>query len=403
MVSAGANVDPLTADQRADALVERLSAFVSQPHALPVEEVRLVRAPGRVNLIGEHTDYNLGYVLPVAIDLDAWMCSVASDDGMVRLMSVQEGPAEFALSTPGAPTGTWQDYVAGITRSLAQSGVEVRAVSAVVDSTVPAGAGLSSSAALELAAAWTISQSAPVPMSGTDLARAAQRAENEYVGVRSGLMDQFAAVHGIRGSALLLDCRSLEYRKVELPRGLTLVALDSRNPHRLGTSEYNVRREQCERGVAQIRATNPGVASLRDVTPEMLRTASPRLDDVVARRCEHVVHENERVMATVEALEEADLDEVGRLFAESHASLRDLFEVSSVELDALVEIAKSVRGVVGARMTGGGFGGCTVNLVHDDAVEELRSTVAREYPRRAGREAGFHVVQSADGAGLVDL
>ncbi len=361
-----------------------------------------MRAPGRVNLIGEHTDYNLGFVLPVAISLETWIASVPRADGVVRLASRQEaGQHSFALAEPGAPTGEWRDYVAGVAREMAADGVPLRAVSAVIDSSIPAGSGLSSSAALELAAAWTLCEAMPPPLSSMDLARAAQRAENNYVGVRSGLMDQFASAHGEAGAALLLDCRSLTYRTVALPADLRLVAIDTRSPHRLASSEYNARRAQCELGVATLTRRFPGVESLRDVSAEMLSDARELLDEETWRRCAHVVEENRRALDTVAALEAADLEAVGRLFAESHASLRDNYEVSSPELDSLVEIASAVRGVAGARMTGAGFGGCTVNLVHADALERLRAAVDTEYPRRAGRQAGFHVVDAVDGAGAV--
>jgi galactokinase len=234
-----------------------------------------------------------------------------------------------------------------------------------------------------------------------DLAQLAQRAENEYVGVACGLMDQFASANGQAGAALLLDCRSLEYRPVLLPRGLAIVVLDTNSPRRLAASEYNSRRADCERGVALLATRYPGVSSLRDATVPMLEATADVLGAQVLRRCRHVVEENGRVLEAVAALEAGDLDAVGRLFAQSHVSLRDLYDVSSPELDALVDIATSVPGVIAARMTGAGFGGCTVNLVDEDSVEALRAAVAGEYPVRMGRQAGFHVVDAVDGAGVV--
>jgi galactokinase len=394
----------VTDEARAAALIERLAELSPDARHSP-ERVRIVRAPGRVNLIGEHTDYNLGFVLPAAISLDTWMASWPSDDGIVRLVSLQEGEApEFDVGSPGQARGVWSDYVAGVAWSLAREGdAEMRAVSAVVDSTIPLGAGLSSSAALELAAAWTLSTSVPPQLAPMALAKAAQRAENEYVGVKSGLMDQFASSHGQAGMALMFDCRSLEYRAVGIPAGLTIVAIDTHTPHRLGASEYNARRAQCEHGVAAITMRHPGVRSLRDVSIEMLEESTDLLDEETLRRCGHVVRENDRVLQAADALASGDLRAVGRLFAESHASLRDLYEVSSPELDALVEIASSVPGVVGARMTGAGFGGCTVNLVRNEALGALRAAIQAEYPRRSGREAGFYVVNPVDGAGVVSL
>ena len=388
-------------EERAAGLTRRLVELVPEAAQAPAR-IRTVRAPGRVNLIGEHTDYNLGFVMPVAIGLETWIVSWPSDDDVVRMESLQEGPGrEFNVASPGEADGDWSDYVAGVAWSLGGVGVPLRGVTAVIDSTLPLGAGLSSSAALELAAAWTLSADMPPHLPTMQLAQAAQRAENEYVGVKSGLMDQFASAHGRANTALLFDCRSLEYRPVELPSGVRLIAIDTKSPHRLGSSEYNARRAQCDAGVEAMAARHPGINSLRDVTIEMLTSAADVLDEETMRRCEHVIRENARVLETAAALESGHLETVGQLLAESHASLRDLYEVSSDELDALVDIAASVPGVIGARMTGAGFGGCTVNLVREDAVEALRGAVEQEYPRRAGHEAAFYVLEAVDGAGPV--
>ncbi len=366
------------------------------------EEVRIVRAPGRVNLIGEHTDYNLGYVFPAAISLETWMASLPRDDGKIRVISLQEpGDHLFDAKDPGPPTGEWRDYVAGVARVLGDLQVPIRGMTAVIDSDIPVGSGLSSSAALELAAAWSLSETTPPPLPAMDLARAAQRAENEYVGVKSGLMDQFASSHGQAGAALLLDCRTFDHHAIPLPEGVRLVAIDTATPHRLGASEYNARREQCQRGVAALATRHPGVESLRDVTVGMLRDATDLLDEETIRRCRHVVEENDRVLAAANALVNGQLDMVGLYFAESHASLRDLYNVSSPELDALVDIARIVPGVIGARMTGAGFGGCTVNLVHEDAVDALKQAVNGEYPRRTGYQPRVYVVDAVEGASLL--
>ena len=369
-------------------------------------EVRIVRAPGRVNLIGEHTDYNGGLVLPAAIDLEIRLAVLPTNDRRVEVILLSNGErAGFNLDALPEASGGWLDYVAGTAWSLVEAGLQVRGFRAVLASTLPASAGLSSSAALELASAWALLDPpdlAAHAIDGMGLARLAQRAENEYVGVMSGLMDQFASSLGGRGAAMLLDCRSLDYRSVPLPLAAhVLVACDSASPRRLGTSEYNARRAQCERAVAVIAATDPAVRSLRDVDLDRLASVADRLDEETMRRCEHVIRENDRVRANVAAFETGDLEAVGRLFAESHASLRDLFEVSSPELDALVEIAVGVPGVAAARMTGAGFGGCTVNLVARDAVDRLRAAVAAEYPPRTGLQARVFVVEPADGAGLV--
>jgi galactokinase len=271
----------------------------------------------------------------------------------------------------------------------------------VISSTLPMNAGLSSSAALELAAAWALLGDLATEVEPLRLAMLAQRAENEYVGVQCGLMDQFASACGAVGAALLLDCRSLDWRPVRIPDGLSLVVVNSGSARKLGTSDYNLRRAQCEEGVAELAKIDPTVHSLRDATEELLARASDRLDPVVLRRCRHIVAENLRVEATVAALEAGDLEAVGGSFAAGHASLRDLFEISSPELDALVEIARSVPGVVAARMTGGGFGGCTVNLVAPDAVDALHNAVVREYPARTGLTPTVMPVEAAAGAGRI--
>ena len=363
--------------------------------------IRIARAPGRVNLIGEHTDYNLGFVMPAAIDLETWLCFVPTDDRRVEVELEDGERGSFDLDAPPPSEGEWLDYIAGTAWSLELEGVAVRGLRGILRSTLPIGAGLSSSAALEVVAAHALSAELPIPLPGMRLAQVAQRAENEYVGVKSGLMDQFASTLGQRGSALLLDCRSLEYRPIGLPEGHVLVALNTNAPHKLETSQYNARRAQCEAAVALLAKDDPSIKALRDVDMPMLERVRDVLDEESFRRCEHVVRENERVLAAEEALARGDLDAVGRLFAESHASLRDLYEVTSDELDAMVEIAVAVPGVRGSRMTGAGFGGCTVNLVEASAVDRLREVVMREYPARTGIEPEVYVVTAADGAGMV--
>lgn len=388
----------MTAERR-QALIERLLEREPEARRRP-DDVRVVRAPGRVNLIGEHTDYNLGFVLPSAISLETWIAAVPSKNRRVQLTSLETGETRaFDIDHPGPRRGNWVDYVAGVAWVLTERGVPLQGVSGVIDTTIPVGAGLSSSAALELAAAWTLSREVPPPLEPMALAEVAQQAENVYVGVRCGLMDQFAATFGQAGKALLLDCRSLEHQAVKLPAGHVLVALDTRTPRRLDASEYNARRAQCEGAVAALAGVYRDVASLRDVTPQMLKRLAQLVDEQTLRRCQHVVGENERVRRTLAALEAADVGALRRLFAESHASLRELYEVSSPELDALVAIASAVPGVVAARMTGAGFGGCTINLVEARAVEDLRRAVEREYPPRADRTAGFYVVEAVGGAG----
>lgn len=363
------------------------------------DAIRVVHAPGRVNLIGEHTDYNEGFVLPAAIDLGITIALVPTDDRRVELSLLDADDRDgFDLDAIGPARGRWIDYVAGTAWALAEAGVETRGFRGLLTSDLPSGAGLSSSAAIEMASAWALSGGDRPALDTMRLALTTQRAENAYVGVNSGLMDQFAVAFGVADHALLLDCRSLEHRSVALPAGTSLVICHSGSPRKLASSEYNTRRAECERAVTGLQALDPAITALRDVTPALLAAGADRLDEAAFMRADHIVHENERVLATIEALGAGDLDAVGRAFAASHASLRDRFEVSSPALDALVDIASGVPGVVGARLTGAGFGGCTVNLVLDDAVESLAAAVTAEYPVRTGLTPRVFVVRAADGA-----
>jgi galactokinase len=386
----------------ADELVAALRTWEPDAVAAAPAAVRVIRAPGRVNLIGEHTDYNLGYVLPAAIDREIRMAVVPTTDRRVQLTRLDSGErAAFHLDAVPERTGTWIDYVAGIAWALADAGLAATGLRGVIASDLPENAGLSSSAAIELASAWALLANGAADVDRLTLARICQRAENGYVGVLSGLMDQFASSCGVADHALLLDCRSFDWRAVALPDAVRLVVLHSGSSRKLDGSAYNERRAQCDAAVAALALADPNVRSLRDVTPALLAAERHRLDPVVARRAEHIVAENERVLAVVEALAAGDLVEVGALFAAGHASLRDLFEISSPELDALVEIAGSVDGVVAARMTGGGFGGCTVNLVRPDAIDPLAAAVEAEYPARTGLTPMVLRVRAADGAGYV--
>jgi galactokinase len=354
-----------------------------------------------VNLIGEHTDYNEGFVLPIAIDLGITITLMPTDDRRVAVTLADSGETDgFDVDAIGPRAGRWIDYVAGTAWAMAEAGLPVRGFRGVLTSDLPQGAGLSSSAALELASAFALSGGSEPPTERMTLARIAQRGENEYVGVACGLMDQFASAHGVAGSALLLDCRSLDHRPVPLPLDdVALIVAHSGSSRRLEQSAYNERRAQCEAAVAAIAARHAGIRSLRDVTSAMLDGAE--LEPLLARRARHVVGENGRVLDTVAALEDGDLAVVGRLFDASHASLRDLYEVSSPELDALVEIARSVPGVLGARLTGAGFGGCTVSLVRREAIGRLTDEIMDRYPVRTGLTPRVFEVRPANGAGVV--
>lgn len=365
------------------------------------DDIRVIRAPGRVNLIGEHTDYNLGLVLPAAIDREIHMAVLPTADRRVDLTRLDTGErAAFDLDRPRPRDGSWLDYVAGTAWAVAEAGLPVHGFHGVIASDLPESAGLSSSAAIELASAWALMGDAAGELDPLAVARICQRAENGYVGVMSGLMDQFASACGVESHALFLDCRSYDWRPIPLPKA-SLVVLHSGSPRKLDGSAYNTRRAQCEAAVTALQAADPSVVSLRDVSADLLAAERSRLDPVVARRAEHVVAENQRVSATIAALEAGDLEAVGELFAASHASLRDLFDVSSPELDALVEIASSVDGVVAARMTGGGFGGCTVNLVMPEAMERLALAIQVDYAARTGLTPTVLPVRPARGAGYL--
>jgi len=386
-----------------DAAELRGRLAVAEPGAAAdPSRVRVVRAPGRVNLIGEHTDYNDGFVLPAAIDLEVRIAYLPTDDGRVHLASADHAdPADFLLDPLPAPGGAWADYVAGTAWAMREAGLSVRGLRGVLASTVPVGAGLSSSAALELASAWALSGDAAPATDPLTLARVAQRAENAHVGVRCGLMDQFASANGRADAAVLLDCRTLATRPVPLPPGIVLVVAHTGVPRALSGSAYNERRAECEAAVAAIARHVPDVRALRDVDAALLARYADELPDVVAARARHVVDENARVLAAETALGSGDLAEVGRLFAASHASLRDLYAVSCPELDLLVAIAAATPGVHASRMTGAGFGGCTVSLVEPDAVAPLIARIEGEYAQRSGRTPRAWAVRAVDGAGVV--
>src|SRR3954468_13701659 len=381
------------------ALAERLREVAPDAAARP-DDVRVVHAPGRVKLIGEHTDYNLGFVLPVAIGLGISVALLPNDEGLVRLTLAETGEtAEFQVANPGAKSGHWSDYVRGIAWAMNEAGLGPRGFDGLLASDLPQGAGLSSSAAISVVSSWALAGGEAPPVEPMSLVHVVRRSENGYIGLNNGIMDQFASIFGRAGHALLLDCRVEHHHAIPLiDPDLALVACHSGSPRKLESSAYNERRAQGDAATAEIAKSEPWVTSLRDVTPAMLDQARPRLDPVVAARAEHVVHENQRVIDAVAALESGDLPTVGRLFAESQASMRDLFGISSPELDALVEIATGVPGVIGARLTGAGFGGCTINLVHRDAVAALRGGVMRDYPPRTGLTPRVFEVQAADGA-----
>ncbi len=364
-------------------------------------EPRLFRAPGRVNLIGEHKDYNEGFVLPIAINLGITVAAGRREDRRVRVHSINlEESAEFDLCAPGPrQRGIWLDYVEGVARALLELELPLVGADMALCGDVSLGGGLSSSAALEMSAGLALLALSGIELDRKSLALAGQKAEHTYVGAKCGIMDQFIGTLGREGHALLIDCRRLEGTLVPLHLPDTdVVVCNSKVKHSLASSEYNMRRAECERGVAFLRAAMPGITALRDVRIDAFRLHQDRLPEPVRRRCRHVISENERTLAAARALESGALEEVGRLMNASHDSLRDDYEVSCRELDILVEAARSVDGVAGARMTGGGFGGCTVSLVRREALEVFRSVVGREYLGATGVSPDIFTVEAVDGA-----
>jgi galactokinase len=369
------------------------------------DATRLFRAPGRVNLIGEHTDYNDGFVLPMAIDRETCVAARARDDRRVRLYSLNvDEHAEFDLDAPGErERGIWLDYIEGIAHALERRGVRLRGAELAISSDVPVGAGLSSSAALEVSAGLALASLAGVEVDRVTLALAGQEAEHTYVGAKVGIMDQFIAALGQAGHALLIDCRTLETKAIPIDTTETVIAIcDTRVKHELSASEYNTRRAECEQGVELLRRMGlHGIRALRDVSEADLEEYGGALPEVVGRRCRHVVTENARTLAAADALAGGRLEEMGQLMLASHASLSRDYEVSCRELDLLVAIAMSdaVGGAtLGARMTGGGFGGCTVNLVRRDALADFSETITREYTAATGQTPNIYVSEAGEGA-----
>ncbi len=362
------------------------------------------RAPGRVNLIGEHTDYNDGFVFPMAIDFEMRMAGRKRADRMVRIYSQEyQRVVEFSLDNITFDGGEqWSNYPRGVLSELQEAGLELPGMDLAFSGNIPQGAGLSSSAALEVVTAVIARELAGFTFDDPKLARLCQRAENEFVGMKCGIMDPFISLMGRKGHALFLDCRSLEFRHIPLTLGdYRVVICKSGVKHSLVDSEYNVRRRQCEEGVAVLSKRFWEVWALRDVTLEQLERCRPELDPVIYRRCRHIVEENERVVESVAALTAGDLARFGGLMNASHDSLRDLYEVSCPEIDRLVELARSVPRVLGSRMTGGGFGGCTVNLVAESAIPEFERMVLEPYRKETGIEPEFYISTPAAGAKIL--
>ncbi len=366
----------------------------------------IIRAPGRVNLIGEHTDYNDGFVLPMAIDREVQLAARARTDRAVHMIALEfDGArAEFTLDAPIAHDAThrWSNYIRGVAWALQAHGLALPGLDVMIHGDVPRGSGLSSSAALEVAAATLFQVFGKFALDQVTLARLCQKAENDFVGVKSGIMDQFISALATADHALLIDCRDYTYRAVPLPPDARIIVCDTMKRRGLVDSEYNARRAECDQAVQLLSAKiGQPIRALRDVSPAEFAPFASELPLNVAKRARHIITENARVLDAVNAAQHHDLVTLGKLMDASHASPRDDFQVSCAELDTMVEIARHQPGCLGARLTGAGFGGCTVNLVANDAVTDFVANVTRDYHARSGHVPQIYACRATAGAGLV--
>ena len=364
---------------------------------------RIFRAPGRVNLIGEHTDYNDGFVMPAAVGFSTYVAITKRADRKFLIYSA-EFPEHFDFDLDRLPetrNRQWCDYVLGVARVLQQRGHSLPGANLLVRGEVPIGAGLSSSAALEVAFARAITSVGEITIPLPEIAKLCRQAENEFVGARVGIMDPFVSCMAKEGHAMLLDCRTLDFQFVPVPPGIRLVVCNTMVKHDLATGAYNTRRKECEQGTRFFAAKDPSVRALRDVSVEMLERSADELPPRIRNRCFHVVRENQRAIDLSRALAVADWPRVGRLMKESHRSLRDLYEVSCRELDIMVDAAEGLPGCMGGRMTGGGFGGCTINLVRESEAEEFAAKVAELYCKATGIVPQTYLCDAGNGSSEV--
>jgi galactokinase len=384
--------------------IERI--FDEQFAGLPTH---VVRAPGRVNLIGEHTDYNEGYVLPVAIDREMMIAARLSEnaDGSIELYSKDYGERDSfsASDIQPHPDRGWTNYLRAVLKMFQNAGHSIPTFQAVLSGDVPQGAGLSSSAAFEVAVARLLKEFLGLGLTDTEIALIAQKAENEFIGVQCGIMDQFISALGEAESALMIDCRTLDFKTVPLrlsDKGYCIVITNSGVRRGLVDSAYNERRQSCQQGVRELeRLLNRQLSSLRDVRLDEFIAVSSRLPVILSKRCHHVISENERVLLAVAALENDDLEDFGHLMNASHESLKTYFEVSCPEIDILVEMTQAQPSVLGSRITGGGFGGCTVSLMPLDMVESYGTDIIPAYEHKTGCKADVYVCVASDGASFL--
>jgi galactokinase len=361
------------------------------------------RAPGRVNLIGEHTDYNDGFVMPAALNLYTYVAVSPRADRRLRVYSETLGEMrdlDLDSIRPGK-SGHWSDYVRGVAGVLESSGYKLRGADLAIISEVPLGSGLSSSAALEVSIAWALLRNSEIDVDRNAIPQMCQQAEHLYPETKCGIMDQFISCHGRAGHALMLDCRSLDFQLLPVPGDVRLMVCNTMVRHEHASGGYNTRQRECQEGLRALQQVLPEIRALRDITVDELEQHRSRLSPVIYKRVRYAVTENERVKMAASALRAADMAKLRALMADSHRSLRDDYEVSTPELDLMVELASDQKDVYGARMTGGGFGGCTISLVHSDLAEEVQQRLVQLYEAKTGLKPTIIICEASDGAGAV--
>ncbi|MCX6150929.1 MAG: galactokinase [Ignavibacteriales bacterium] len=363
----------------------------------------IVRSPGRVNLIGEHTDYNNGFVLPAAIDKSIIFAVAPRTDNKCKLHAEDlNADYEFDLTNFQKSKKTWPNYLLGVVDQLKKNGYAVGGFDCVFGGDIPIGAGLSSSAAIEAGLAFALNEIFQLNIPKLDMVKMAQKAEHEFAGVLCGIMDQFINIFGQANKVLKLDCRSLEYEYYPFElKDVKIVLLDTHVKHSLGSSEYNIRRAQCEAGVKILQKYNLDIKSLRDVSLDLLIEHEGEFDELIYKRCSYVLNENIRLLSGCEDLKKNDLSSFGKRMYQSHEGLRDYYQVSCSELDVLVEIALKESAVFGARMMGGGFGGCTINLVKEKGMNDFIAKAKDEYLRKVGQELKVYVTSIKGGTEVI--
>jgi len=387
-------------DRSTNEAIHRLKALFAELYG---GHPTVYRAPGRVNLIGEHTDYNDGFVMPAALNLYTYVAVTPRPDRRLRVYSENFDEAcdvDLDSIRPGK-SGHWSDYVRGVAGVLESSGYKLRGADLAIASEVPLGSGLSSSAALEVSTAWALLSNSEINVDRNAIPQICQQAEHLYPETKCGIMDQFISCHGRAGHALMLDCRSLDFQLLPLPGDVRLMVCNTMVRHEHASGGYNTRQGECQEGLRALQQALPEIRALRDVTIDELEQHRSRLSPLIYKRIRHVVTENERVKMAASALQAADMAKLGDLMADSHRSLRDDYEVSTPELDLMLELARDQKDVYGARMTGGGFGGCTINLVHSARAGEVQQRLEQNYEAKTGLSPTIIICEASDGAGAL--